>query len=37
VKELIGNYTKLLTKSANDWLIADLSVNYAPPPMPPHR
>jgi uncharacterized protein (TIGR02246 family) len=36
VKELIGNYTKLLTKSANDWLIADLSVNYAPP-LPLHR
>lgn len=37
VKQVVGNYTKILTKKGDEWLIADLTVNYAPPPMSPHR
>jgi uncharacterized protein (TIGR02246 family) len=37
VKEIGGNWTKVLTKSRNGWLMADLSINYAPPPMPPNH
>jgi len=32
VKVVTGHYTRVLTKSGNDWRLAQLSYNYTPPP-----
>lgn len=32
VKEVTGHYTRVLTKSGNDWRLAQLSYNYTPSP-----
>ena len=37
VKTGSGQYTKVLVKSGDEWLLADLSFSIAPPPIPAHR
>ncbi len=32
VKEVTGHYTRVLTKSGNDWRLAQLTYNYTPSP-----
>lgn len=35
MREVSGHYTKVLTKSGNEWRLETLAINYTPPPMPP--
>jgi ketosteroid isomerase-like protein len=37
VKESRGYYTKTLTKSGDEWLLVNLTWNFAAPPMPPKK